>query len=151
MNINIRPLFVMNLVVNPMLVIGETPSGFRRVGVVTGGAFEGDRISGRVLDGSNDWQLVRNDGSTLLDVRLNLKTKEEELLTMSYRGIRHGPADVMKDIEAGIDVDPSRYYFRISPFFETASKKYDWLNRVVAVGTGHRTPDGPVYSVFEVL
>lgn len=27
---------------------------------------------------------------------------------------------------------------------------YDWLNRVVAIGTGLRRADGPVYSVFEV-
>jgi hypothetical protein len=35
--------------------------------------------------------------------------------------------------------------------FETAAATYDWLNRVLAVGIGHRRPDGPVYSVFEVL
>jgi len=150
-SISIRPLFVMNLLVKPMLVIGETPGGFRRIGVVTGGAFEGDRLSGQVLDGGSDWQLLRRDGSTLLDVRLSLKTNDEELLTLSYRGIRHGPADVLKNIDQGIEVDPSHYYFRINPLFETASRKYDWLNRVIAVGTGHRTSGGPIYSIFEVL
>jgi hypothetical protein len=35
--------------------------------------------------------------------------------------------------------------------FETAAATYDWLNRFLAVGIGHRRPDGPVYSVFEVL
>ena len=34
---------------------------------------------------------------------------------------------------------------------ETAATTYDWLNRILAVGIGHRRPDGPVYSVFEVL
>ncbi len=27
----------------------------------------------------------------------------------------------------------------------------DWLNRVVAIGVGHRRADGPIYSIFEVL
>jgi hypothetical protein len=54
-------------------------------------------------------------------------------------------------IEKGEVVDPTSYYFRINPLFETAAAKYDWLNRVVGVGIGHRSPDGPIYSVFEVL
>jgi hypothetical protein len=35
--------------------------------------------------------------------------------------------------------------------FETSSRKYDWMNRIIAVGTGVRLSDGPVYSIFEVL
>jgi hypothetical protein len=35
--------------------------------------------------------------------------------------------------------------------FETAVAKYDWLNCIVAIGIGHGRPEGPVYSVFEVL
>jgi hypothetical protein len=35
--------------------------------------------------------------------------------------------------------------------FETASPQYDWLNRMLAIGIGHRQADGPVYSVFEIL
>jgi len=27
----------------------------------------------------------------------------------------------------------------------------DWLNRILAIGIGHRRADGPLYSVFEVL
>ena len=36
-------------------------------------------------------------------------------------------------------------------FFETAAEKYDWLNRKIAIGTGYRPPEGPVYDIFEVL
>jgi hypothetical protein len=70
---------------------------------------------------------------------------------MTYRGLRHGLQDVMTMIEHGEIVDPASYYFRIAPMFETASSKYDWINRILAVGTGHRLADGPIYSVFEVL
>jgi len=48
-------------------------------------------------------------------------------------------------------VDPTSYYFRINPLFETANANYDWLNRVVAIGIGHRRPEVPIYSVVEVL
>jgi hypothetical protein len=80
-----------------------------------------------------------------------MRTKDDALITMTYRGVRYGPADVIKRMEKGEAVDPASYYFRINPMFETASATYDWLNRVLAVGIGHRRADGPVYSVFEVL
>ncbi len=150
-SVRTRPLFVMRLDVKPLLIVGATPAAYRRVGVVPGGSFEGERLSGIVLDGGSDWQNVRADGFTTLDVRLVLKTGDGALIGMTYRGIRHGPADVLQRMERGETVDPASYYFRISPVFETASAPYDWLNRIVALGVGHRRADGPVYSVFEVL
>lgn len=146
-----RPLFVMRLVVPKVIVVGATPGIFRRIGVVSGGTFDGQRLSGEVLESGSDWQSVRGDGSTTLDVRLVLKTRDDALITMTYRGLRHGPRSVIERIEKGEVVDPDSYYFRINPTFETASGKYDWINRVLAIGGGHRFADGPVYSVFEVL
>jgi len=146
-----RPLFVMRLDVRKLQIVGATPGGYRRIGVVPGGSFEGERLSGEVLDGGSDWQTVRNDGATTLKVRIVLKTKDDALIGMTYRGVRHGPPDVVARIEKGEVVDPMSYYFRINPLFETAAAKYDWINRVVAVGIGHRRTDGPIYSVFEVL
>ena len=150
-NVRTKPMFAMRLDVRPLLIVGATPGAYRRVGVVTGGSFEGERLSGAVLDGSSDWQTVRNDGSTTLNVRLVLKTEDGALIGMTYQGLRHGPADIIARIEKGEVVDPASYYFRINPLFETEAAKYDWINRVIAVGIGHRFADGPVYSVFEVL
>jgi Protein of unknown function (DUF3237) len=146
-----RPLFVMRLDVRKLLIVGATPGAYRGIGVVPGGSFEGERLSGEVLDGGSDWQTVRNDGTTTLNVRLVLKAKDDALICMTYQGVRHGPPDVVERIEKGEVVDPTNYYFRINPLFETAAAKYDWINRVVGVGLGHRSPDGPIYSVFEVL
>jgi hypothetical protein len=150
-SVRTRPLFVMRLDVQPLQIVGATPGPFRRVAAVPGGVFEGGRLSGEVLGGGSDWQAVRSDGSTTLDVRLVLKTGDGVLVGMTYRGLRHGPADVMKRIDQGEVVDPAGYYFRIAPMFEAPVGKYDWLNRIVAVGIGDRRPAGPVYSVFEVL
>jgi Protein of unknown function (DUF3237) len=125
------PLFVMRLHVSAMQLIGATPGGMRRVGVVSGGKFEGARLSGQVLEGGSDWQWVRADAVTL-DVRLTLKTTDAALIGMTYSGIRHGPADVLARIDRGEQVDPSEYYFRMSARFETAAVQYEWLNRVVA-------------------
>jgi hypothetical protein len=150
-NVRTRPLFVMHLNVRPLVVVGATPGINRRIGLVPGGSFEGERLSGQVMDGGSDWQGLRTDGSTSLDVRLVLKTHDDAMIAMTYRGMRHGPPDVIQRMERGEAIDPATYYFRISPMFETASASYDWLNRILAIGIGHRRPDGPVYSVFEVL
>jgi hypothetical protein len=150
-SVRTRPLFAMRLNVRKMLNVGATPGGVRRIGVVPGGSFEGDRLSGEVLDGGSDWQAVRDDGATTLNVRLVLKTADDTLIGMTYRGVRHGPPEVLDKIARGEVVDPTSYYFRISGLFETAAPKYDWINRIVAVGIGHREASGPIYSVFEVL
>lgn len=103
------------------------------------------------MGGRADWQTVRSDAATTLDVRLVLKTTDDVLIGMTYRGIRHGSAEVIARFDRGEVVDPGAYYFRSNPQFETASAKYDWLNRLIAIGVGARQPQGVVYSVFEVL
>lgn len=147
-----KPLFAMRLMTPaPPLVIGATPGAIRRTIVVTGGEFEGERLSGQVLNGGADRQSLWRDGSVELNVRINLKTDDGALIDMTYRGIRAGTAEVLEKIDKGEAVDPSDYYFRINPMFETAADKYDWLNRVLAIGIGHRLPNEPIYSIFEIL
>ena len=147
-----RPLFEMRLNVPEVADLGDTPSGRRRVATVAGGRFEGERLKGEVVAApGGDWMLLRGDGALVLDVRLSLRTDDGELVYMAYRGLRHGPPEVMARLGAGESVDPKSYYFRITPVFETASAKYGWLNRIVAVGVGRREASGPIYEVYEVL
>jgi hypothetical protein len=35
-------------------------------------------------------------------------------------------------------------------FSRLAAPQYDWINGILAIGAGHRFPDGPLYSIFEV-
>jgi hypothetical protein len=150
--ISTRPLFTMQLQVPQIMDVGDTPLGRRRIATVTGGEFQGERLRGTVVGApAGDWLLQRNDGVTVLDVRLLLRTDDGEHIYMTYRGLRHGPTEVMARLAAGETVDPSTYYFRIVPVFETAAKQYDWINKIVAVGMGRREPTGPVYFVEEVL
>lgn len=146
-----RPLFALKLDVRPVIVVGETPTTFRRIGVIHGGRFEGERLCGAVLAGGADWQSVRPDGSTLLDVRLTLETEDGALICMTYAGVRTGSADVIARIDRGEVVDPASYYFRTHALFETASNRYAWLNGILAIGLGHRFEDGLLYNVFELL
>jgi hypothetical protein len=151
-NLRTQPLFVMRLNVRPIQTVGAAAGDpQRRVGVVFGGSFVGDRLLGTVLDGGNDWQTLGADGTVTLDVRLLLRTSDGALIGMTYRGLRHGPPDILARIERGEVVNPTTHYFRIVPFFETESVQYSWLNRIIGIGIGWRHEAGPLYTVFEVL
>lgn len=130
---------------------GETHNGKRRIIQVTGGAFEGPGIKGKVIPGGDDWITVRKDGTIVQDVRILLQTDDKELLLMTYKGLRHGSEEVIRRLDNNEQVDPSEYYFRSSPVFETSSEKYDWLNKTVVISTGKRVPGKAVYSLYRVL
>jgi Protein of unknown function (DUF3237) len=48
-------------------------------------------------------------------------------------------------------VDPETYYFRTTPYFETSSGKYSWLNRICSIAKGSRTASARTFQVFQVL
>ena len=146
-----QPLFIFQVEVKPPSIIGACPGYDRRVGEITGGRFEGERLRGRILSGGSDWQSLRADGTTTLNVRLVMETDDGELIGMTYLGMRHGPKEVMERIGRGEKVSPSEYYMRATPYYETASQKYGWLNRIASVAYGHRMAGGAIYQVFEVL
>ncbi len=147
-----RPLMVLHVKVGTALDVGATPRGTRRIAPLSGGTFEGPRLRGTVLPGASaDWLLLRADGVLELDLRATLRTEDGALISMRSFGLRHGPADVIAALGRGEAVDPSRYYFRTTPRFETSHPSYSFLNRLVAVATGDRQAEGPIYSVYEVL
>jgi len=57
---------------------------------------------------------------------------------------------VLAAIARGKPVDPAKYYFRATPTFETGDKRYDWLNRLVAVCSGVRTREAVLLDFYAV-
>src|SRR5262245_16504302 len=132
--------------------IGAVPHGTRRTAPITSGHFEGPRLRGTVLPGgSADWLLLRADDVLELDLRATLRTDDGALISMQSFGLRHGPPDIIAAIGRGETVDPASYYFRTTPRFATAHPVYAYLNRLVAVASGDRRPQGPVYTIHELL
>ncbi|MGR4864443.1 DUF3237 domain-containing protein [Caulobacter sp. LARHSG274] len=152
MSLQARPLFDLTLHLHPMIELGQTPAGGRRIFPVSGGAFEGERLKGDVspLIGS-DLLLMRADGAFQQDVRLLLVTDDDAHILMTYRGVRRASAEIDQRLARGEIVDPSEYYLRTTPYFETASERYGWLNGIVAVAQGGRVPSGVHYEVHEIL
>ena len=149
--INSRHLFTLKLSAGDTQQAGQTPMGRRMIVPITGGTFDGERLRGTIEPGGADWMTQRPDGVTMLDVRVVLKTDDEALILLTYHGLRHGPPEVMARLTAGEQVDPAEYYLRTTLYFETSDERYSWLNKLVAVATGHRPPTGPIYEVFEIV
>jgi hypothetical protein len=147
-----RHLFTITIQLHPTLELGDTPAGKRRAFPVAGGEFTGERLRGSILPIGSDLLLVRADGSSQQEVRMLLRTDDGAVIVMTYRGVRHASPEVNARIQSGENVPGSEYYLRTAPFFETASAKYGWINRIVAIGVGERrSVDTVAYEVFEIL
>lgn len=117
---------------------------------VDNGTFSGERLNGTCL-GGGDWALIRKDRVLELDVRLTLKTHDDALIYLTYRGVNWRTPDVQARADAGEAIDHTEYYFRTQPWFETGDERYLWLNRLVSVGYGITTLGKLNYELFEVL
>jgi hypothetical protein len=130
------------------LEVGEVGSGRRRIIPIAGGRFQGPRLSGRVLPGGADWQLVEAGGVARIDTRYALETDDGAPVFISTQGIRHGPPEVVAALARGEWVDPDRYYFRVAVRFETGVPAYDWLNRALVIAAAVRLPAAVIYDAF---
>jgi Protein of unknown function (DUF3237) len=146
-----RLLMTLQVAVLGVQKIGAVPHGARVTAQIAHGHFEGPRLRGKVLPGGGDWTLLRGDGVLELDLRLTLETDDGALIHMTSFGLRHGPTEVMTALARGEKVDPTSYYFRTTPRFETGHPKYAFLNRLLAVSSGDRRPEGPIYTIDEIL
>ena len=144
-------VFEAHITLGPVQELGVTTYGKRRIIPITGGEFTGPTMKGTILPGGADWQTVRADGTADLDARYTLKTDDGTLIYIHNEGFRHGLPEVLKRLAKGEPVDPSEYYFRTTPVFETGLGKYYWMTRSVFIATASRNPESVVLKVWRVL
>ncbi len=144
------PVADLSIQVGPPVTIGQTHEGLRRIVPILGGLVRGPRLSGTVLAGGADFQMIRADGYTTLEARYVVRLDDGALIYIVNTGVRFGPPEVMARITRGEPVDPALVYFRTTPRFETAAPAYQWLTRPLFLATGARHPDRVEISVFEV-
>lgn len=131
--------------------LGDGPRGRRRIIPIVGGKVTGERLSGEILNLGADWQTILADNTAELDTRYSMRTHDGAIIDIRNFGFRHGPKEVVEALMRGELVDPSRYYMRTQPRFETGDPRYAWLNRMIAIGTGARLAAGVRITFYEVL
>lgn len=124
----------------PVQEVGRLPDGQeRRIIPIVGGTFEGPGLAGTVLNGGADWQIVQSTGTIELDARYTLlDIATGALIYVSNQGVRTGPPEVLARLRRGESVDPSQYYFRCTPRFETAAPELRWLMDSIFIGSAER-------------
>jgi hypothetical protein len=131
----------------PPQIIGYGPYGLRMIFHVSGGTVTGPKLNGELLPGA-DWVVVRPDGVAELDVRGTMWTHDGKLIYSHYRGISIIPPELSQKIAMGGSVDPSEYYYRTTPIFETGAEEYSWLSKVITVGVGTMGKDYVSYKIY---
>lgn len=129
----LESVFLMELVLD---VAPQIDTGHTRIAPVTGGIFAGSLLRGTVHDGGSDW-ITQVAGHSSLDVRITLETDDAALIYMTYKGIVHRS-------DSGV-------YWRVTPVFNTASEKYDWLNHIICVGKSKPVDGKVAYDIFQIL
>ena len=130
--------FIMSMV----LQLGGAPmnAGNTQIAPLGGGTFSAPGLNGTILPGGADW-MTTVSGHSSLDVRVTLQTDDGEYIYLSYVGVMH-------ETDSGL-------YWKVTPNFQTASEKYDWLNHIVAVGQGYLEggdfANGIFYDIFQIL
>tara|TARA_B100000949_G_scaffold106235_1_gene94543 strand:- start:132 stop:629 length:498 start_codon:yes stop_codon:yes gene_type:complete len=133
--------------------IGPAPWGNRLIAYIKEGEFSGPKMKGKVLPGGGDWINLASERPNALkvNVRAVWETDDGAKLYLSYTGRIIYPET--KDNEEPVDassLDPSQYYFRVSPTFETSHPKYLWLNDIVCVGVGRQIEGGVAYRMYHI-
>ena len=130
--------------------IHVTPMGTRATTVVSGGRFEGPRLSGEVLDTGGDWAVVGADGIARLDARTTLRTDDGELIAFSVQGRSVLSPEQTDRFLSGEMIRWDEMYGRAAPLFETGAAAYAWLNGVVSVAVVSISLSRVQYRVWTV-
>jgi hypothetical protein len=145
-----QPIFTIHAELEPIMNLGHTPYGERRVIGISGGTVSGAKLNGRVLPGGSDWQIIRADGAADIQARYTIESDSGARILVYSAGLRHGPPEVMARLAKGDNVDPSLYYFRTVLRFETADPSVEWINRILGLARGAREPRAVRLDVYEV-
>jgi len=145
-----QPIFTIEAELAPLMNLGRTPVGERRIIGILGGTVRGRKLNGRVLPGGADWQVIRADGAADISARYTLESDSGARILVNSDGLRHGPPEVLAALMRGEPVDPRSYYFRTVMRFETSDADFDWINRILAIAYGERLASAVKLDGYEV-
>ncbi len=138
---------------DPVLVATSCDSGKRQLIPILRGVVCGE-LTGHVLPGGVDSQIIEPDGLCRLSARYALATSLGSVY-IENNGIRRVPpafrehlfGDDMRFFDA---ISPESLYFRTVPQFEVYDPRLAWLKESIFISTGERTPNGVTICFYRV-
>lgn len=142
MSLSLEPAFTLYVDVSEPVTVGQTHAGLRRVVPITGGRFEGPLLSGEVLPGGADWNVVRPDGAIHVWARYEIRTSDGHVVSV----VNEGLGTITTDPETG---RPNGWSCPTYPKFEVPEGGPAWLGTDVFVGQ-LLTPTQPGLATIDV-
>jgi hypothetical protein len=131
---NLIPLCIARLSVDPPFQFGTTPTGQRSMSDIREAVFEGDRLNAvKIGSSAADWLILARDVGSI-DVRMALRTDDGVLIGLRY----WGKLDV---------ADRANRTSRVAATFDTGDPRYAWLARMQVVGKSRLERDGVHWTV----
>ena len=126
-------------------------AGSKIIYTVKSGTIKG-KINGTILPIGGDFTSMMSPSNIKLDAREVIQTDDSATIYVTKSGFIYTDTATFKLIAAGQgkDVDPGKYYFRSTYFFETTAPKYDWLNHTIGIAIGTITETGVSYKLYAV-
>lgn len=137
--------------VGPPVDLLPAAQGHRRLVSILGGTVEGPLLSGEVVPGGQDNQVLWTSTLTELRAQYALRLDDGALVYVDNGGVRTGSEQDMAALAQGLPVDPKLIYFRTAPRLSSAAPQWSWLERTLFLGVGTRDPDRVRLDVFQVL
>ena len=147
----LRFAFAIRAKVAPIQDLGQTARGHRRVIDILGGEVFGPKLTGEILPGGADWQIVRPDGTIEVVARYTIRARSGALVYVQNDGLRVASPEILARMSRGELVPFDSYHFRTAPRFETADPALKALERATFVGVAARTPDRVAIGFHEIL
>lgn len=137
-------------VATPILIGQDDIVGRRQLIPIISGELKGKDISGTVLPGGIDSQIIRPNGICELSARYGIKLADGETIYIENNGIRTVPEEYVEKVKNGEFIDPSLYYFKTTPKFEVYNTKYKWLTTSLFICSAKRLPTKVLLTFYKV-
>ena len=138
-SIDKTPVVELYVTLSDKITVGKADDGDRFIVPITGGYFRGKNgISGDVMPGGADWQVVRSDGVKNITAIYSIRVDDGTVIVVDNRGIV-------------TNFDGQRYAHTV-PKFHAPKGRHDWLNKRMYSGTitSIKKPRAVVIRVYEV-
>jgi len=138
----------------PVMVNATAEGGKRQLISILEGKVSG-KITGTVLPGGIDSQIILPDGTCHLSARYGVQT-DQGCVYIENNGIRRIPAQWRdrlfdEDMSFFNEIPQEAIYFKAVPKFEIYSESLRWMTESIFICTGQRTAQGVSLQFYELL
>jgi hypothetical protein len=148
---HLEKAFSINVCVNKPVVAGhDNTIGRRQLIEISSGEVSG-KLSGKVLPGGVDSQIIRPDGFVELSARYAVLLDSGQSFYIENNGIRRVDPEFAEEVAAGKIVDPRYVYFVTVPKFEVYDESLKWLEKSIFICYAVRLPDSVLLNFYQII